>query len=100
VRGLRAVINDAMALRNLNELCTMNVPIRSPSSWSRDASWGEVIGFDVGLNRLHLFILFLISHLDPKTVLRLRDPVSSYRECNAPCEVSYLFNLESWGSIG
>jgi hypothetical protein len=44
--GIRKVINDALCLRSLNELSTLNVPVQSLTTW-QEGPWCEALEFDV-----------------------------------------------------
>jgi hypothetical protein len=47
IRGTRAVLADALVLRDVVELCTLSVPVCSPKTWRPLAAWDEFACFDV-----------------------------------------------------
>jgi hypothetical protein len=47
IRGLRAVLADALVLRDVVEMCTLSVPVCSPKTWRPLAAWDDFAGFDV-----------------------------------------------------
>jgi hypothetical protein len=46
MQGIRKALNDALCLRDLNELSTMTVPLQSPSNWQR-GPWTAELTTDV-----------------------------------------------------
>jgi hypothetical protein len=47
IRGIRAVLADALVLRDIVELCSLSVSVCSPKTWMPLAAWDEFAGFDV-----------------------------------------------------
>ncbi|KII83792.1 hypothetical protein PLICRDRAFT_119052 [Plicaturopsis crispa FD-325 SS-3] len=67
---LRKALNDAMCLRNLNELSSMNAPIQSPSTWT-DGSWDAEL--DLNLQSLYHTSAVLSAHIESATLpLRMK----------------------------
>jgi hypothetical protein len=44
---MRAVLADALVLRDVVELCSLSVPVCSPKTWRPLAAWDDFAGFDV-----------------------------------------------------
>lgn len=44
--GIRKAVNDAMCLRGLNEISSMNIPLQNPLNW-RGGPWLDGLDLDV-----------------------------------------------------
>jgi len=45
---VRKALNDAVLLRNISDLSSMNIPLQSPNGWQQ-GSWLDQLALDVGL---------------------------------------------------
>ncbi|OCH91306.1 mtDNA inheritance protein Dml1 [Obba rivulosa] len=68
--GMRKALNDALCLRNLNEICDLSIPLQAPSTWTLD-DWLE--GLSLSRTSMYDTSALLSSHIETATLpLRLR----------------------------
>ncbi|KAI0310860.1 tubulin domain-containing protein, partial [Amylostereum chailletii] len=68
--GIRRVLNDALLLRSLNEMSSLNIPLQNPRTWKK-GRWSE----DLNLNLLSSYEVsaVLSAHVETSTLpLRLK----------------------------